>query len=276
MATSVSTTALSGPRAIIRSWLYKADIRGLPYDRDSNKVARDIEIRVVGQTEEPGGFVGATPVLTVGRGEQPFAIGHLPDHTMRYSTSTLDRSTTEKSELAGWIEDVAQDSAEAWAGWASPVAELEVCNSACDENTDREILWVKNAGTCLYPRHYACVDGLANVEGSLTMNRNMLFEDEPETGSGPNLVRYQWTNIRSFDQSRCTRRQAIYRWVRNVAVHEFGHAFGLADRYHPWNNPDPGYVGIMKTIEKRSKTIKQDDIDSLRAIYKTHTRNHGW
>ena len=154
------------------------------------------------------------------------------------------------------------------------MADLEVCNSACDENTDREILWVKNAGTCLYPRHYACVDGLANVEGSLTMNRNMLFEDEPETGSGPNLVRYQWTNIRSFDH-RDAPGGKDYRWVRNVAVHEFGHAFGLADRYHPWD-PDPGYVGIMKTIEKRSKTIKQDDIDSLRAIYKTHTSNHGW
>ena len=132
---------------------------------------------------------------------------------------------------------------------------------------------MKNAGICRFPRHYACVDGLANVEGRLTMNRNMLFEDEPETGTGPNLVRYRWTNVRSLDQHTANGGE-IYRWVDNVVVHEFGHTFGLDDY-----RGESDFYGIMDVDDvkyKKDDQIKQDDRDALRKIYESHTKNEGW
>ena len=65
----------------------------------------------------------------------------------------------------------------------------------------------------------------------------------------------------------------------NVAVHEFGHTFGLDDYVLEGGTNNPNYYGIMDVDDvkyKKDDQIKQDDRDALRKIYESHTRNEGW
>ncbi len=66
------------------------------------------------------------------------------------------------------------------------------------------------------------------------------------------------------------------RWVPGTLVHEFGHAFGLDDRYLGSPNYDIDYNGIMKKIPKGDKSIQANDRAALIAIYETHIKGQGW
>ena len=66
-----------------------------------------------------------------------------------------------------------------------------------------------------------------------------------------------------------------YLWVDSVVVHEFGHTYGLADRYADLFY-DPNYRGIMSTGATSTKTLFPADFAYITSVYETHTRNQGW
>ena len=122
---TLGAKAAPGARVIMRAWNYEADLRGI----DPGPGA--IQVRVVGQMEEIGGFQSHGPALDVER-MQPISIGRLKDHTMRYDITGLGIST-----LAGWVRDAAPSAATAW---SNVVSSLMVCDYACRENGDGEVV----------------------------------------------------------------------------------------------------------------------------------------
>ena len=127
-------TPISGPRAIIQSWLSKADVRGLPY------LARvDVEVKIIALTEDEDSPETTSPVYRLSRGEQPAARGHLPDHTMKYDLTTLPDPGEDHAVLGGWIRDAAPLGAKVWA-WA---AQLVHCQGDCPSNSDGETYSLK-------------------------------------------------------------------------------------------------------------------------------------
>ena len=188
-------------------------------------------------------------------------------------TSTSDADF----ELAGWIRNEMSSAASAWADLV-PELDLEACSTECDRNEDEEFFSIE-IGTkdvrCAY--YAACVKGLPalhlglELEGRIVgSGLRMVFVPE-----GTPLTAHKWTTNPSLDREDTPDRKRIYRWIDRVVVHEFGHTFGLADRYPDGTHPDLSYYGIMNRLTG-DKGIKPDDRAALWAIYGTHTRNHGW
>ena len=260
----LGTTGLYGPRAIIQSWLSTADVRGLIYQRDL-----DVEVRIVALTEDEDTLETASPVYSVERGEQPKSYGHLPDHTMQYVLTSLP-TTGDHAELAGWIKVASTWAAQAW---ARVVPSLQSCLGSCGRNRDRETWTVDLSNTACV--QFACVPNPQDwVEGKLNYDRTIYFV--PSTPS----TQHEWTNYRSRDEEDAPigldpSVKRVYLWVDRIAMHEFGHAYGMADRYGGIYY-DAKYHGIMKVGDAKSKSLTQDDRDSVISVYKTHTLNEGW
>ena len=258
----LASSGQSGPRALISG--KSADIRGIGYVPDT-----DIEVRVVATIS---GELAASQAYRVPRGEQPAARGHLPDHTMRYQ----DRLPTSgpHAELAGWIKPQLWSAASAWANLV-PELDLAACSTACARNEDNETFSVEISDDCGFGA-VACVKGLPafhlglELEGRIVgTGLRMLFV--PETGQ---YRAHKWTTDPSLDREINDEHRRFF-WIDRVVVHEFGHAYGLADRYPGGTHHAPNYRGIMGR-QTGDKGIKPDDRAALRAIYETHTRNHGW
>ena len=260
----LGTTGLYGPRAIIQSWVSTADVRGLIYQRDL-----DVEVRIVALTEDADTLETASPVYSVERGEQPKSYGHLPDHTMQYVLTSLP-TTGDHAELAGWIKVASTWAAQAW---ARVVPSLQSCLGSCGRNRDRETWTVDLSNTACV--QFACVPNPQDwVEGKLNYDRTIYFV--PSTPS----TQHEWTNYRSRDEEDAPigldpSVKRVYLWVDRIAMHEFGHAYGMADRYGGIYY-DAKYHGIMKVGDAKSKSLTQDDRDSVISVYKTHTLNEGW
>ena len=224
----------------------------------------DLEVRVVGIIS---GERAASSAYRVGRGVQPPAMGHQMDHTMKYDLSELSADLNKDPELKKWVREASPYAAQTWAG---VVPSLLSCQGHCPLNDDTALITVKVLwGGCGGSSH-ACFRGSFGSDVDHVMGNGRIIFEPGRYG------RYEWTNIKSEDRERTGRGNTIHRWVDNVAVHEFGHAFGLADRYIRQPHYDPNYSGIMKTVKKGVKTITNDDRDALKAIYATHTRGHGW
>ena len=86
---------------------------------------------------------------------------------------------------------------------------------------------------------------------------------------------HEWTDIASMDRGLAFSGRTYF-WVPRVLVHEFGHAFGLADRYKEALHHDPLYIGIMNRNPAGDNSIKDDDREALMDIYRTHTKGAGW
>ena len=252
----LASSGQSGPRALISG--KSADIRGIGYVPDT-----DIEVRVVATIS---GGLAASSAYRVARGEQPAAIGNLIDHTMKYDLSELSADLDKDPELKQWVREASPYAAQTWAG---VVPSLLSCQGHCPLNDDGAVVTVKvQWGGC--DAAHAC------YRGGFGDDVDHVMEDGSIIFIPDRYRRYKWTNIRSKDRTPTGDGSTIYRWVDNVAVHEFGHAYGLADRYIRKPHYDPNYSGIMREILPGVKTITSDDRDALKAIYTTHTRGQGW
>ena len=230
-----------------------ADIRGLKYTGETE----DVEVRVVGVIS---GQRAASPAYRVARGEQPPAIGHQIDHTMKYDLSGLNAEPW--AAIKKMVREASPYAAQAWAG---VVPSLLSCRGHCPLNDDGGVITVDVDWGCV---RLACYNPIGSDVEDKLVNGRILFK--------PDIYgQHTWTNIRSDDQDIAPGGGAFV-WVGSYAVHEFGHAYGVADRYPGEIHYDPNYSGIMHTIQKGVRTLTGDDRDALRAIYATHTRNHGW
>ena len=190
---------------------------------------------------------------------------------------------SETAPLARYLENEAAASAGAWTVVDSTLG-LETCkgtlatiSTACPQNTDRSILQVV-IGNC--PVGDACYDtGTGEgLEGHLSGLRRIIFAEiiTPKEG-----VPFTWTDQQHLD-NKIVPTGGRYKWVTNTYVHEFGHAFGLIDRYEefPDGTPNPLYItnfdGIMAGSKTGKKDIGPDDKAELQEIYKGHTKGHGW
>ena len=251
----LASSGQSGPRALISG--KSADIRGIGYVPDT-----DIEVRVIGTIS---GELAASSAYRVGRGVQPPAIGHLSDHTMKYDLSELSADLDKDPVLKQWVREASPYAAQTWAG---VVPSLLSCQGHCPLNDDGAVATVK-------VQWGGCDGAHACYRGSFGNDVDHVMDDGSIIFIPNRYDRYEWTNVKSEDREPGPG-NTIYRWVDNVAVHEFGHAYGLADRYLNEPHYDPNYLGIMRKIPKGVKTITGDDRDALKAIYATHTRGHGW
>ena len=246
-------------RGIINRLSNGADIRGLEHLE-----GRAVEVRVVGTTA--GGLRAEGTGYSVLRNTQPPAIGHLPDHYMMYDVTALK---ADGSDLATWLHNAATSAASTW---ANVVLSLKSCrgtvatiSTTCPLNTDQSVVKLV-LGKCDSgsPACYRPTPG--SIERKL--------EGEAEVVFNPNHTGVVWTNDKSEDQDIVDGRRI--RWVPGTLVHEFGHAFGLDDRYLGGPNYDINYNGIMKKIPKGDKSIKANDRAALIAIYETHIEGQGW
>lgn len=261
------TSGLSEKRALISGT--SADIRGIPFE-----FGKDVEVKVVASTSD--GFTAESEVLSMPRGYAPTVTGHLPDHTVLYTLGHLTGNTT---PLANWIRQYALTSAEAWAN-KYPELSLYVCEEVCTDNSlnqNNDITSVKIEERCGTEFLWACVNKaprIKGIESKLTRNRDMIYIREPIDGR----LTYIWTNDVNMDGTVSSDGRSQYIWIESTIVHEFGHTFGLSDRAAPGGD-NTSYTGIMDVwdiLGEGDKSIKADDFNDLIAIYKTHTRNHGW
>ena len=259
----LAVSGQSGPRALIRG--KSADVRGIDYVPDT-----DVEIQVVGIIS---GQRAVSSVYRVSRGVQPPARGHHPDHTMVYID--MISASGQHAELAGWIKPQLWSAASAWADIMST---LVACEDVCSDktrNSDEDIFSVEISADCGIGAA-ACVKGLParhlglELEGRIVgSGLRILFV--PQTAP---FRAHLWSDEPTLDRQVLRSGHRVF-WIDRVIIHEFGHAFGLADRYPGGSHEDPNYRGIMGD-QPGDKGIKPDDRAAITAIYATHTRNHGW
>ena len=255
------------------------DIRGLPFGRSLN--GKDVEIRVSGSTAD--GLSATSGFETIKRGSRPEASGHLPDHTVQYDLSGLASDTT---QLARWLERLVPDSVGRWvtAGRNAGLVLFGCSHSdTCGENTDGELHPVLISSRC----DNACIQyGSRDIEYARAAKRRIYINPNPSTRAltGQNLD-LQWTDEWANDGERDPDTGRTMIWLRPALTHEFGHAFGLIDRY----GRDPNnaaiwigsndYTGIMDTPDfflKKLGGLQPHDVAALVAIYGTHTKDEGW
>ena len=254
-------------RAILNDGSTGAAIRGLPYGEGVV-----IEVRVVGTTGR--GLVVEGPAYPVSRSSQPIGIGHLPDHVMMYDDTDLEDSS---EGIAEWVKE---NAASAASRWASIVSGLESCKGTadsvdedCPQNSDGSVVKVV-IGICLNPAFAACYSvGSGSIERKLDGETKLIFLASPPWG--------EWTDNPDLDGEEVRGQPGeTYQWFGNVLVHEFGHAFGLADQSGGHRSGVLGdgreYDGIMRDLVEGDDTIKDHDKAALRAIYETHIKGQGW
>ena len=256
-------------RAILNDGSTGAAIRGLPYGEGVV-----IEVRVVGTTGR--GLVVEGPAYPVSRSSQPPGIGHLPDHVMMYDDTDLEDSS---ENIAEWVKENAAAAASRWAsivpglGLESCKGTLVTLDDVCPQNSDHSVVKIV-IGLCLDKGSPACYSvGDGSLERELDGETRITFRASP-----PGVV---WTDNPAEDGKRVRESQSDekYLWFGNVLVHEFGHAFGLADRYGQVDRAygyEEEYDGIMKVLVPGDDTIKDDDKAALIAIYETHIKGQGW
>ena len=260
-------TATKPGRAIINSLSNGADIRGLPYLEGVSK-----EVRVVGTTGV--GLVAEGLAFRIPPFTQPIGIGHLPDHVMMYDDTDLEDSS---EDIAEWVKE---NAASAASRWASIVSGLESCKGTadsvdedCPQNSDGSVVKIV-IGLCQDKDSPACYSvGRGSIERKLDGETKITFRASP-----PGVV---WTDNpdRDGEKVRGSRSDETYQWFGNALVHEFGHTFGLADRYGQVDRAygyEEEYDGIMKVLVPGDDTIKDHDKAALRAIYETHIKGQGW
>ena len=257
-------------RAIINRPSHEADVRGLPYLKGVL-----IEVRVVGTTGD--GLVAVGPAYHVSRLTQPPGIGHLPDHVMMYDDTDLEDSS---ENIAEWVKENAAAAASRWAsivpglGLESCKGTLVTLDDVCPQNSDHSVVKIV-IGLCLDKGSPACYSvGDGSLERELDGETRITFRASP-----PGVV---WTDNPAEDGKRVRESQSDekYLWFGNVLVHEFGHAFGLADRDEhvdrAYSYEEEEYDGIMNDLVPGDDTIKDDDKAALIAIYETHIKGQGW
>ena len=240
----------------INSMDTSAHIKGIPYDTDG-----PFYIRVTGQTET--GFRATSAPLRVRRPAQPRATGHLHNHTMKYTTSTVVNSTI-NPDLARWVLEYAEGAANAWAGVTSTLTAESCADTTCPGSVIRVRVGF------LHGCEAACVTRLLNstIEHHLR-DRTMIFVPSPR---GSEIGEIEWTYYQYLDGEPNMDGTKTYYWIKRAVYHEFGHAFGVED-YPRKTHPD--HDGVMGD-KFGSYTITSDDREALKAIYKGHTKNQGW
>ena len=271
------TEGLSGARAILysgggRSTIIPGTLQGRPTHADVRGIgyASDpISVRVVGSTTD-GVSAGSAPFPVPRAGTQPDANGHLHDHTVRYET----KSDTDSPELSRWVINAAPDAVAAWANLL-PSLSLKACDYDCDENRDGDIIRVRinefrcdiTVVACVTAPDVTAPEEKKSVETWFVRDRYLYFRPLPTAE-----LRYKWTD----DPSRHGQLSGGLRmlWVGAVAVHEFGHAFGLKDYYE--GSEHDGVMNAHQMLKKGRRYITAQDIKLLEAIYESHTPNQGW
>ena len=269
----------SGARALVNDQLDGAAIRGIPYVSAPNpayppdRIPKLIELRLVATVASAMAY---SRVYSVERGPQPYASGHLRDHTMKYDLSLLDESVN--TALAGWVRNLTPSYANTW---SSIVPSLEACQEGtCQKGGSKYSLMVQiddtNRAVCGNTK-LGCVKHNPippSVETAVYQDRPMAILAAPKLST----VHYTWTSLKALDgdlipdSSVAERRFA---WINSGVAHELGHAFNLRDR-----DGMVDYYGIMDgkddVIGKKDDGIKSDDRNVLTAIYAAHTKNEGW
>ena len=257
----LGTTGLSGPRAIIESWLSRADVRGIDHLHGI-----DLDVRIVAMTEDEDSPETYSPVYSLSWGEQPKARGHLPDHTMKYDLTTLPDPGEDHAVLGGWIRDASSYGATIWS-WVVP--SLVRCQGDCPSNSDGETYSLKVEDQCDDEDVPACLPALTdNVEQPMVEDRTIYFVPTPS--------KYIWTDKQDLDGDPVQGSNGKdYLWIDRVVAHEFGHTYGLGDR-HSGRFYDADYRGIMGTGAYGTKILFPADYAYITSVYETHTRNQGW
>ena len=263
----LSPTGLSGSRALIESPPNGAAIRGIEHAE-----GEDLEVKVIATTR--GNLQVESEAYTVPRDPRPVAIGHVPDHVVMYDLSGMENwiqtGNDEEAAAARLIRDAVPGAASTWAGVISSLGSckgrIATLHTDCPQNTDRSVVVVifedncNGYSACFWPPR-------ANIEGKLNA--------VAEIRMMPPGLGVLWTDEPSMD-GKINPRGGRYSWVDNTLVHEFGHAFGLADRRTGTPHHDPMYIGIMNVVNPGDKNITTHDREALKDIYKTHTKGHGW
>ena len=270
----------SRARAEINAQSTGAAIRGIIH-----KANYDIELQLVAVTAS--GLQATSPAFTVSRGPKPVAVGHLPDHTMRYDLATLP-TVTPHSLLVSWLKAKVPSYATTWVNSVAATTTLYACGRDCSGNKDDETVEVKlDAGCRSY--HNACVfrtrtsaddetvemvpahvRDRPSVDTRINFDRTMSFQTRPSSDNAT----YIWTSVKGLDGKRFGPADNFieFVWIDRAVVHELGHTFGLRDR-----NLEEDYDGIMDGFDfKKDAEIKDHDKDALIAIYETHIVNEGW
>ena len=242
-----------------------ADVRGITWWQLTLRPT--IELKIVGRV---GDLVAESETYTLTR-QRPVVSGHMPDHTVQYTTAVLP-----DSPLGTMINDASSTASE----WVARHDDyLWMCSTACYENTDRKVVTLKVADSGCELKGPACVVPSPPWRGdhgtpriSVAFNRNMiLLSDDAAAEEG-----YAWTDDETQHGTIDDDNNKLL-WVKAVVRHEFGHTFGLLD------TPADTYVGLMDASNIISKkypdailTIQETDYRILEQLYKGHTPDQDW
>ena len=238
-----------------------AQIRGIPHGD-----AREIYVKVVGITAQ--GARAESDAKRVDRVGKPNASGHLPDHTMEY---TLDGLGT--SGLEGWVRNAASASASEWADQMTTLVACKVTDGpplqTCPRNADGDTVTLTTGGDSCGEGHAACITGprrYFRVETELKFDRDLNFPLAPNDGE----TNFEWTPHERLHGDPAPDNK-VFIWVKAALVHEFGHAFGMGDL----GSGERIMNGVWLLYDGGSRATA-GDFATLKTIYKTHNRNHGW
>ena len=241
-----------------------ADVRGLTWNRLALRPT--IELKIVGRV---GDLVAESETYTLTR-QRPVVSGHMPDHTVQYTTAVLP-----DSPLGTMIDDASSTASE----WVAGYDYLWMCSTACDENTDRKVVTLKVADSgcdgnpaCVTNPHPYRGTVLGSPELELDRLRDLLLLSV----AAADAIDYAWTNDET-EHGKTDDDGNKLLWVKAVVRHEFGHTFGLLD------TPANTYVGLMDASNIISKkypdailTIQETDYRILEQLYKGHTPDQDW
>ena len=207
-----------------------------------------------------------------------YALGHLPDHTLKYDVS-IHRPPGQRPTLApdpiDVINAVHAAAAGAWNGefLSRPALDLLICKgSVCGtRNSDGATVTIKFIGDYNKPNtniHCGIAIACYYVTGTHISWKLLTAEirfEEPgwDTRPGANF-RIIWTSVLSDDDEFANHvvYGAKWRYAYYELLHEFGHGLGL-----------PHIGGIMND---RTAPITSGNLDYLERIYRGHSPGDPW
>lgn len=232
----------------------------------------EISGRGDGRTYDRNRFGTATVVT--GASACPRSLGHQRDNTIAWTEGTYPRKNP--SSLPEYMDDPYTvfttgigPGARAWNG----VARVTVCKDGCSSNNDT-IITVSKGGPSRCGSSSACFAGTYSGAGqgrARHITGGTVYFEYPGEREGKDVY---WTTNSSLMLKPVPERrgEAIYLYINAIAVHEFGHAVGIANIVT--NSSIFGVMEMNMRDPYRYHTPTSADRKHVRAIYHGH-RSHG-